>query len=155
MIALLLVACIPHRAPTLWPVDVPTPEPPPALEELPELEGETPCPEVAPYLPGRQAPWVTAQGIATCRAQVVPERVILELRACPAREVYWSRIALASYAARKEERGYAQAWIQDQALDDARKEARTLRAGTVGSYALGIGTGLAAAWIAARAVGGP
>jgi len=71
---LLLAGC--GHAPPVFSMAIPE-MPPPALVDLPPPEPDA-CPAAEAMIPGEPAPYV-ADGLAVCRAQVVPEAQVLDL----------------------------------------------------------------------------
>jgi hypothetical protein len=63
-------------------------------------------------LPGTAPPYV-ADGLATCRATVVPEGMVYELRAAADAGAYWEPVALACYDRSVADRLHGQAVVDE------------------------------------------
>jgi len=146
---LVLTGCAARTAPEAFPGPLaPLPEAiaAPAFEEAPDA-----CPVGGPLLPGELAlPFVGADGIASCRAQVVTEGRALELVHAEAEAQFWQGQAAHQWRYRALDRAHCEeiAGRRWQDMEAARTEARAQRWITLGGVTaalfIGAALGLAA-----------
>ena len=148
MIALFLLACAARTPPQVFagPLVAPPPLPPPVERPV----APDACPETRALLPGKPAPY-TEDGIAICRAQVVPELQVYDLIEQADAGVYWSERSQSCEAYRIADRQHAQAasdtcWSEAEYLRGELRWSRAVApAAFVGGVVVGIGVGIAAA----------
>lgn len=151
MIALLLFACATRTPAAVFPVPPPAPPAAPAPVEHP-VEPDA-CDQAAPLIPGRPAPF-TVDGVAVCRAQVVPDAQVFDLLEQADAAIYWRDRTLACEAYRAADREHAQAvadscWGQSEHLQGELRVARAVGPAVfVAGVAVGLGFGIAASAVA-------
>lgn len=151
MIWLLLLACVPKAPPVAFPTGLPDPAPP---DLVPFEAAEDECAKAAPFIPGRAPPFLD-DGLAVCRAQVVPESQIVQLVQDADAAAYWRPVALACYERSEADRLHAQNMVNSLHYDREahRQDAQSLRIAApavfVGGVIVGAGVGIAAAKVSA------
>jgi len=151
MIALLLLACVRPVAPVLFPEPLADlHQPSPVLFEAADDE----CVQAVAFTPTRPVPYLDADGVPTCRAQLVPESQVVELMADQDAAAYWQRVAEIGHSYRAMDRAWAEqhagaCWGNERSLRAELRVQRTIPpivfvAGTI----LGTGIGLAAGSVA-------
>jgi hypothetical protein len=151
LVVLGAVGCAARHPSTLYPTP-PPPIDPPALSELPTVEG---CPVTEAMNAGDPAPYVDAVGVAECTALLVPPSTYqLLLRDASELLPYYRERLAVERDGRVADRDRAD-WYVDQLASqeqDLLREVRVLRFGVVGvavvSVVAGIALGLAASDLA-------
>ncbi len=150
MLLFFLRACAKQEPPELFAALEPLPEPP--IHVQPVDYGDA-CPTSVPLLPGHAMPYMV-DGLAVCRAQVVPDARVLELLQGASDAEHWEKLAAISHQYRRADRAYAQASINScrVELDYVSSELMISRASVPAGVVLGIifgaGVGIAAAEVA-------
>ncbi len=148
MIALLLATgCAKHAPPALFPVPLPEPSPPAAVQAPVRDDA---CLDAMPYLTGKSPPFVV-DGLVACRAQVVPEQQVVQLVNDADAGLFWEPVAKACYDRSAADRILAQSTVNTlwHEKEEAKADARAGRwigpALFVGGAALGLAAGAATA----------
>lgn len=152
MIWILIAACARPVPPPVFPMPIPSMEPPIGRVEIEDAPDA--CPAEASFVPSRPAPYVGEDGHPSCRAQLVPTSQVLQLLQDSDDRDYWQSRATICHDYRHTDR----AWAEQVALScraDLRATQSELRVSQISAPAvlilgvtIGIGLGAAGRSIA-------
>ena len=114
--------CI-REAPPVFSAAVPVMEEPKADFDFTTTDA---CPRVEPFIPGRPVPY-SIDGIAACRAQLIPEQQAADMLYAGVRADYWEDMAKISAHYREIDRMHAEA-VAAQRWEDAQIQRRQVTA---------------------------
>ena len=142
ILLLILAGCLQRKPPAVFSEPVP-PMNPPDLVELPGPTDDA-CPKAVAYVPGRVPPFV-ADGLVSCRAQLIPEHKVWAWLREEELAPYWEARALTCQRYREADRMFCTTiadarWRDGEAL---RTELRWRRAATGAGIVAGVIVGVA------------